>query len=387
MKTYHKSKFSTLIFMFLLMEAQTVVSLGCRLPSAETEVKATLEKVSHWQIRHFSYSTGKNLHDDGIDAWTNSTLYIGMSQWSKIHNDSICHKWLQEIGNTTDWKMPANFTNYPQYGLFHADELCIGQFYLDMFEFYGRPQMFHSIKERADYIMKHPKNPSMQISNKQLWTWCDALFMAAPVYAHLARIEKNDAYLRYMDEEFKKTYSFLYDKKEKLFFRDSSYFNKREANGKKVFWGRGNGWVAAALVNILKQLPEDSIYRPFYEKLFREFIPRLAELQSPHGFWHASLLDPRSYPSPETSASALITYALSYGINEELLSEEKYLPTVQKAWKSLLSAVNEDGKLGWVQPVGADPKKVTAGMTAHYGVGAFLLAGCEIYRFYISKRK
>ena len=45
------------------------------------------------------------------------------------------------------------------------------------------------------------------------------------------------------NREYKATYDYLFDKEENLFYRDWRYFDKREANGKKVFWGRGNGWV------------------------------------------------------------------------------------------------------------------------------------------------
>ena len=110
-----------------------------------------------------------------------------------------------------------------------------------------------------------------------------------------------------------------------------------------------------------------------------ELAIRLSGLQDKDGFWHASLLDPDSYPSPETSSTALITYGLAYGLNHHLL-DASYLPIVQKAWKALVSIVDEDGKVGWVQPIGADPKKVTREMTAVYGVGAFLMAGTEIMK-------
>jgi rhamnogalacturonyl hydrolase YesR len=341
-----------------------------------------MKKVADWQIDNFKYSTTDNLHDYGIDSWTNAVLYLGMFEWAKIADDSSCFQWLENIGLTSNWNIPANFLKYPIYGLYHADELCIGQFYLNMFNLYKENKMLCSTKERADWIISNPPDSAMSISNKQSWTWCDALFMAPPVYAHLTKIEGNDEYLQFMDREFKRTYNFLYDRKKKLFFRDSSYFNKKEANGEKVFWGRGNGWVAAGLVNILKLLPENSEYRPFYENLFKEFVSQLAALQDKDGFWHASLLDPASYPAPETSATALITYALAYGVNKDLLDKKKYTPVVKKSWTALVSAIDKNGKLGWVQPVGADPKKVTANMTAAYGVGAFLLAGSEIYQSY-----
>ena len=183
-----------------------------------------------------------------------------------------------------------------------------------------------------------------------------------------------------MDKEFRKTYDYLFDKTEKLFYRDDSYFNKTEANGKKVFWGRGNGWAIAGIANILKSLPANSEYRNYYESIFRSLAQSLIKLQDGKGAWHASLLDPDSYPAPETSCTALITYALIYGLNNGLLTQQEAYEPAIKAWNVLCEAIHENGKLGWVQPIGQDPKKVTKDMTATFGVGAFLLAATEMYK-------
>ena len=56
-----------------------------------------------------------------------------------------------------------------------------------------------------------------------------------------------------MNREYKATYDHLFDKEENLFYRDWRYFDQREANGRKVFWGRGNGWVLGGLAEILKE--------------------------------------------------------------------------------------------------------------------------------------
>jgi rhamnogalacturonyl hydrolase YesR len=207
--------------------------------------------------------------------------------------------------------------------------------------------------------------------------------MAPPVYAKLSSITGDNKYLEFMDREYKATCDFLYDKDEHLFYRDHRYFPEKvlEANGRKVFWGRGNGWVMGGLVSLLKELPVNSVYRPFYETLFVEMAEKVASCQDKEGFWHASMLDHQSFPNPETSSSAFFCYALVYGVNAGLLDEEIYLPIVNKAWQALVSAVHADGKLGWVQPVGQDPKVVTPEMTEVYGVGAFLLAGTEMIIF------
>ena len=207
-----------------------------------------------------------------------------------------------------------------------------------------------------------------------------ALFMAPPVYAKLYVLTGDKKYLRFMDKEYKATYDYLFDKADTLFYRDQRYFTMKEANGAKVFWGRGNGWVLGGLVQLLNILPEKNKLRAFYQDLFVKMCYRIAPLQGKDGFWHASLLDPASYPSPETSCSGFFVYALAYGVNQGLLPADKFMPVIEKGWNALLSAVEEDGKLGYVQPIGADPKKVTRQMTEVYGPGAFLLAGTEIYR-------
>ena len=209
---------------------------------------------------------------------------------------------------------------------------------------------------RTEWIVNHPSEGSFKLVEGDLktlerWTWCDALFMAPPVYAKLYMLTGEKKYIKFMNREYKATYDYLFDKEENLFYRDWRYFDKCEANGKKVFWGRGNGWVLGGLVEILKELPKK-----------------------------ASLLDPASYPSPETSCTTFIVYSIAYGINEGLLDKEIYLPVMIKGWNALVSAVEPNGKLGYVQQIGADPKKVTRDMTEVYGVGAFLMAGNEIYK-------
>ncbi|MDR3366672.1 MAG: glycoside hydrolase family 88 protein [Prevotellaceae bacterium] len=341
-----------------------------------------MDRVAKWQTENFRYEKEKNLHDYGIAAWTNAVFYLGLAQWMPFSGRSAEYTaWLTDIGAKAKWEVAANFESYPAYSIYHADELCAGRFYLAMYERHGDAAMLASVNARLDRIMGAPPDTSMSRRNKQSWTWCDALFMAPPVYASMASISGNDAYLTFMDEGFRRSYRHLFDPQEKLFFRDDSYFDKREANGKKIFWGRGNGWAAAGVAGVLEALPSDAPQRPFYETLLRDLAKSLAALQNEEGCWHASLLDPASYPAPEASATALIAYAIAYGVGNNILPEHDYLPVLEKAWTWLASAVNEDGKLGWVQPIGADPKKVTADMTSPYGPGALLMAGAQVLRW------
>lgn len=347
----------------------------------EQQIKPNL--VANWQIENFTYAHDGSpgyLHDYGLDAWTNAVLFMGMFEWANATNNETYFDWLNDIGDKNKWKVPANFMSYPAYTIFHADELCMSQFYLQMYSKYEQKYMLDATIQRIDEIMNVGPNNSMSARSKQKWTWCDALYMAPNVYIQLYNITGNDKYLEFMHNEFMDTYNHLYDKNHKLFFRDDSFFDKREKNGQKIFWGRGNGWVVAGLANMLKNLPLDYENRAFYEDLLNEMLVALVKIQNNKGFWHASLLDPQSYPAPESSATALITYAMAYAINNDIINKTKYLPTLNKTWNALQTVITNDGKMGYVQPIGADPRTVTSDMTAVYGVGAYLLAASEIYK-------
>jgi rhamnogalacturonyl hydrolase YesR len=163
-----------------------------------------------------------------------------------------------------------------------------------------------------------------------------------------------------------------------LYYRDSRFIPQRDPKGRKIFWGRGNGWVFAGLARILADLPADHPSRPRYESLFKQMADRIAGLQGATGCWPISLLEPQR--TAETSGTGFFVYGLAWGINHGLLPRKRYRHSVDRGWRALAAAVQPDGKLGWVQRIGDGPDQVTADDTQLYGVGAFLLAASEVSR-------
>lgn len=360
--------------LLLTLAAACTACMTMGQPFTRTETGSAMKRVADWQMNNYSGRYG-DLN------WVNATFYLGLSRWAAIaerdYADASPYKWLTRLAGRNYWQVDKR--------MYHADDICVAQTYLQLYDKYGKRSMIVPTLARTEWVVANPPTGSFLLDYKdgttlEHWTWCDALFMAPPVYVKLYRLTSDKKFMRFAHREYKATYDHLFDKEEGLFYRDHRYIGQKEANGAKVFWGRGNGWVLGGLVEILRELPAGNRYRPFYEDLFRTLCHRIAGLQSEDGFWRASLLDPDSYPSPETSCSGFFVYALAYGVNEGLLPAEEYSAVVERGWKALLSAVEENGKLGYVQPIGADPKRVSRDMTEVYGPGAFLLAGTEIYR-------
>ncbi len=243
--------------------------------------------------------------------------------------------------------------------------------------------MIAPLQKGLDFILANPSAVTLKRQEQRgldRWWWCDALFMGPPVWTRMSLITGDKRYIDFMNKEWWLTTGYLFDKEENLYFRDDGYFDKREANGKKIFWSRGNGWVIAGIVRVLQNMPQDYPDREKYVQLYTKMAAKLAAIQPQDGLWRPSLLDPDSYRNAETSGSGFFTFSLAWGINNGLLDRTEYLPAVQKAWAGLVKCVHPNGMLGNVQPIGADPKQVSADMTEIYGVGAFLLAGSEMYK-------
>jgi unsaturated rhamnogalacturonyl hydrolase len=336
-------------------------------------------KVADNQIIRFEVQVSKGSrwpNSHAYWAWTNATMYKGLAQLAQYSNDSKYWNFLQVVCDKSCWK--------PGPSIYFADDLCIIQTYVAMYTKFQKKKMLKPSINVLDSIIANPKVGSLEYyapGSHTRWCWCDALFMAPPSFACIGKVTGDDKYYDFMDAEFRVAYDTLWDAKERLFFRDTRYKSMTEANGKRVFWGRGNAWVVGALVTILDNMPSNRASRRFYETLFVQLMERVVQLQDKQGFWHSSLLDASSYPMPETSASGLFTYGLFWGINHGLLNKKKYTSIAVKAWEALCTVVDADGKVGFVQPIGADPKSVNKEDTEVYGTGAFLLAACEYINF------
>lgn len=324
--------------------------------------------VAEWEIANHS----KCGHHD-LD-WTNGALYAGMIEWGKTSGNADCIEFVRMIGERNKWLMNMR--------VYHADDICVGQAFIDLYRMTKDSRLLQPVLERAYYVATHPsKSPLSKKDEKgkdERWSWCDALFMAPPVYAALYEITGEKVFADYMDNEFRVCTDSLYNRDYGLYFRDCMRIPLREPNGERQFWARGNGWVFAGIPRILDNLPDNHPTRFYYLDIFKEMAQSIVALQDSNGAWHASLLDCESYPAPENSASAFFCYGLAWGINEGILEGETYTKALSKGWASLVSYVDRDGMLGYVQPVGSAPVSVNEESTDVYGAGAFLLAGSEL---------
>ena len=336
----------------------------------EKYIKSVMKKATEWQLDNPKYNPRE---------WTNAAFYAGVfSTWETTKSKTI-YQSLMDMGNKEKW--------LPGEASYHADHHAICQTYIDLYRIEKHREMIQPTIDTLNVFMSNPY-PTKGKMDIIKWWWCDALFMGPPALVKLGVTTGNFDLLKANDQYFKECYDLLYNKEEHLFARDNRYIinsdgsGPKEANGELIFWSRGNGWVMAGLVRILQELSKDYPQHPFYENLFKEIAARLVEIQQSDGLWRTSLLDPESYPGGEVSGSGFICYALAWGVNNGLLNKKTYLPVVKKTWIALTNCVNEDGRVGWVQPFAGAPslRNFNEDSWEVYGTGAFLLAASEVIK-------
>jgi len=168
-----------LLFAFLKVNAQVE-------KVTPISVRQQMEKVANWQIDHFrdTYSGRKDPHH--IADWTNGALYVGMSKFAKIAKDDRYWKFLKQVGEDQKWKL--------HWRKYMADDHTVGQMYMELYRKYGDTEMIEPTQKHFDWVIENPSKQPITLDNyKHLerWTWCDALFMAPPVFLETIAISKN----------------------------------------------------------------------------------------------------------------------------------------------------------------------------------------------------
>lgn len=348
---------------------------------SKKEVISIIHKVNtHWQENH---------SDLGNAFWNVAAYHTGNMEAYKITknkdylNYSLAwaakNEWMgAKSQNKSEWKYDYGETD--DYVLFGDWQICF-QTYIDLYNITGKKDSskIARVREVMEYEMSTPQT--------DYWWWADGLYMVMPVMTKMYNVTGNDLYLEKLNEYLSYADSIMYDEDAKLYYRDAKYVypKHKSANGKKDFWARGDGWVFAGYAKIIQDMPNTAKYKQDYMNRFKDMAKVLAKAQQEEGYWTRSILDAEHAPGPETSGTAFFTYGFLWGINQGILDKEIYLPVVKKAWYYLKNtALQENGAVGYVQPIGekAIPGQVVdVNSTADFGVGAFLLAASEMYRF------
>ncbi len=226
----------------------------------------------------------------------------------------------------------------------HVDNPVFGAVPFELFIQTREKKYLDLALQIADAQWKMPENVTPEkaaayktlLDNNLTWQtryWIDDMFMITMVQTQAYRATGNK---KYIDRTAYEMYVYL----DTLQQANGLFYHSPDA---PFFWGRGNGWMAAGMTELLISLPEENKYRTPIMASYLRMMESLKKHQKPSGLWGQLIDDKEAWD--ETSGSAMFTYAMIVGIKRGWLDKKTYTPVVEKAWPALVKHINSDGDI------------------------------------------
>jgi rhamnogalacturonyl hydrolase YesR len=182
-------------------------------------------------------------------------------------------------------------------------------------------------------IPDHAKQYAKEGYSWQTRLWIDDMYMITSVETMAYRATGDE---KYIDRAAKEMVLYL----DSLQRPNGLFYHAPDV---PFYWGRGNGWVAAGMAELLTSLPKSNPYRPKIMACYTTMMASLLKYQTPKGVWRQLLVDSASWP--ETSCTGMFTYAMITGVKKGWLDRKVYGPAARKAWTGLVSFLNDKGQM------------------------------------------
>lgn len=213
----------------------------------------------------------------------------------------------------------------------HVDFNVFGIWPFELYQHTGKREYLEMAQDLAEHEYANPRPDGLTELTR---FWVDDMYMvgALQVQAYRSTGDK-----KYLDRAALQINTYI----DSLQRPNGLFYHRPDT---PHYWGRGNGWGAAALGELLSELPEE---HPYYERLvnaYRKMMQGLLQYQGSDGMWHQLLDNPESFAEP--SCTGMFLYAMITGVDKGILQAETYLPAIERGWNALSTDfVNEKGEV------------------------------------------
>ena len=176
-------------------------------------------------------------------------------------------------------------------------------------------------------------DPAPDGLTRQTRYWIDDMYMITLVQVQAYRATGGQ---KYLDRAALEMSAYL----DKLQQPSGLFYHAPDA---PFFWGRGNGWVAAGMTELLLSLPQSHPSRGRILEGYRRMMSELLKYQAKDGMWRQLLDHPEAWP--ETSSTGMFTFAMITGVKNGWLDKKTYAPAARKAWLALITYLEPNGDI------------------------------------------
>lgn len=255
-----------------------------------------------------------------------------------------------------------------------TDPTALGYPVLEFYDRTGEEAYLEAARRQYEYLADEAQRTAdggIGHHRGKVELWVDAIYMLCPFLARYGAVADEPAAFDDAARQVLVQTKRLRDPHTGLYRHE--WREQPNVFPEDTFWSRGNGWVAAGIIDAIQYLPDDHDDRDELVEIFTDLCAAVRPLQDASGFWHNTLDDDES--ALETSGTLMFAYAFREGIERGLLEEDEYAKPARDALEVSKGIVRDDGSVGRVVgPPGGPgvPFAVTS-----YGQGWFLLAASK----------
>lgn len=327
--------------------------------------------------------------------YVNGVLAVGMVRMSEVLKDKTYAAYPQKnynfIFDNLDYfkkQYDAGSTSVEYRPVFRMGSLddcgSMAAGLLDVYAYDKRPEFLEYLNRVANHIInvqsKFPDGTLARNGPRKMTLWADDLYMSVPYLARMGKLTGDNKYFDFAIKQIEMYNKYIWDETTGLYFH--TFYNDSDMNG-VAHWGRCNGWVALAQVELLNNLPTNHPKRTELIRLLQRQIVGFSRYQDIGGMWHQLLDKPDSYA--ESSVTSMFVYATAKAVNEGWISP-RFISMAQNGWEALAKRVTADGQINDIcigTSVEEDiryyyTRPVETNDT--HGLGSFLMAGAEMVR-------
>lgn len=279
------------------------------------------EEVGKKLAYHFVTSPhqyGDTLHYSEVVAWYGALRFAYVT-----HDNSLRDQLVQRIQPMMPGGPDAARTPRAD----HVDSLIFGVLPIEIGIDTGDG---HYVKYGRSWADREWDNPRPDGLSAETRFWIDDMYMITLLQLEAYRATKD---IKYLDRDALEMTAYL----DKLQQPNGLFFH---ADNVPIYWGRGDGWVAAGMAELLSSLPKDHPCRARILKGYQAMMAGLLRYQGRDGMWRQILDDDEAWP--ETSATGMFTFAMISGVKNGWLDPKVYGPAARKAWIATVGYIDQN---------------------------------------------
>jgi unsaturated rhamnogalacturonyl hydrolase len=310
-----------------------IVALGLLLPAGAVTLSAQTDYFNNWPAGRSPEDVGKRLADHFVTSphqYTATIHYSEVCTWygaltfaQLTHDNTLRDALIKKY----EPLLPggAEASRIPQ--RHHVDDSIFGIISLEIANQTKDPKQLEVGKAWADRQWESPQPDGLSGETRY---WIDDMYMLTILQLEAYRATGNKMYL---DRDANEMVAYL----DKLQQPNGLFYHAPDV---PFFWGRGDGWVAAGMAEMLRTLPADHPQRPRIMKGYKLMMESLLKYQGKDGMWR-QLID-RDDAWPETSSTAMFSFAMITGVKNGWLDAATFGPAARKAWIAVAGYIDQN---------------------------------------------